>query len=141
MPFQQADWSGTLATMLTRGDVNVAVIDFPEIVALKKKGVPVEMVVPKEGVVAFEQSFNILKHAPSKEAAYQYLNFILGPQVQEMMAKEFYTSPSNVKSQVPAELQADIPVNGPATCRPSSSSTGPRSTRSCRRSPTAGTGR
>ena len=114
MPFQQADWSGTLATMLTRGDVNVAVIDFPEIVALKKKGVPVEMVVPKEGVVAFEQSFNILKHAPSKEAAYQYLNFILGPQVQEMMAKEFYTSPSNMKSQVPAELQADIPVNGPA---------------------------
>ena len=112
MPFQQADWSGTLATMLTRGDVNVAVIDFPEIVALKKKGVPVEMVVPKEGVVAFEQSFNILKHAPSKEAAYQYLDFILGPQVQEMMAKEFYTSPSNMKSQVPAELQADIPVNG-----------------------------
>ncbi len=112
MPFQQADWSGTLATMLTRGDVNVAVIDFPEIVALKKKGVPVEMVVPKEGVVAFEQSFNILKHAPSKEAAYQYLNFILGPQVQEMMAKEFFTSPSNMKSQVPAELQADIPVNG-----------------------------
>jgi putative spermidine/putrescine transport system substrate-binding protein len=113
MPFQQADWSGTLATMLTRGDVNVAVIDFPEIVALKKKGVPVEMVVPKEGVVAFEQSFNILKHAPSKEAAYQYLNFILGPQVQEMMAREFFTSPSNMKSKVPAELQADIPVNGP----------------------------
>jgi len=112
MPFQQADWSGTLATMLTRGDVNVAVIDFPEIVALKKKGVPVDMVVPKEGVVAFEQSFNILKHAPSKEAAYQYLNFILGPQVQEMMAKEFFTSPSNMKSQVPAELQGDIPVNG-----------------------------
>ena len=44
--------------------------------------------------------------------AYQYLNFILKPQVQEMMAKEFFTSPSNNKSQVPAELQADIPVNG-----------------------------
>ena len=38
LPFQQADWSGTLSTMLTRGDVTVAVIDFPEIVALKKKG-------------------------------------------------------------------------------------------------------
>jgi putative spermidine/putrescine transport system substrate-binding protein len=113
MPFQQADWSGTLATMLTRGDVNVAVIDFPEIIALKKKGVPVEMVVPKEGVVAFEQSFNILKNAPSKEMAYQYLNFILEPRVQEMMAQEFFTSPSNVDARVPAALQADIPVNGP----------------------------
>lgn len=48
LPFTQADWSGTLSTMLTRGDVTVAVIDFPEIVALKQKGVPVEMVVPTE---------------------------------------------------------------------------------------------
>ena len=73
---------------------------------------PVEMVVPKEGVVAFEQSFNILKNAPAKEMAYRYLNFILEPQIQEMMAKEFFTSPSNVDARVPAELQADIPVNG-----------------------------
>lgn len=112
LPFQQADWSGTLATMLTRGDVNVAVIDFPEIVALKKKGVPVEMVVPKEGVVAFEQSFNILKNAPSKEAAYQYLNFILEPKVQEAMAREFFTSPTNTQAKLPADLAADIPVSG-----------------------------
>jgi putative spermidine/putrescine transport system substrate-binding protein len=112
MPFTQADWSGTLSTLLTRGDINVAVIDFPEVVALRKKGVPVEMVVPKEGVVAFEQSFNILKHAPAKEEAYKYLDYILDPKVQEMMAREFFTSPSNIKSQVPADLLADIPVNG-----------------------------
>lgn len=114
LPFAQADWSGTLSTMLTRGDVTVAVIDFPEIVALKKKGVPVEMVVPSEGVVAFEQSFNILKNAPNKEEAYKYLDFILRPDVQEMMAKEFFTSPTNVKSKLPAELAADIPVSGKA---------------------------
>jgi len=112
LPFTQADWSGTLATLLTRGDINVAVIDFPEIVALRKKGVPVEMVAPKEGVVAFEQSFNIFKHAPAKEAAYKYVNFILDPRVQELMAREFYSSPSNMLSQVPAELAADIPVSG-----------------------------
>jgi putative spermidine/putrescine transport system substrate-binding protein len=113
-PFAQADWSGTLSTMLTRGDVTVAVIDFPEIVALKKKGVPVEMVVPTEGVVAFEQSFNILKHAPNKEDAYKYLNFILQPDVQEMMAKEFFTSPTNVKTQLSPALAGDIPVSGKA---------------------------
>lgn len=112
LPFQQADWSGTVATQLTRGDVSVAVIDFPEIVALRKKGVPVEMVVPTEGVVAFEQSFNILKNAPAKEAAYKYLNYILDPRVQEAMAAEFFTSPSNTQSQVSADLAADIPVHG-----------------------------
>lgn len=112
MPFQQADWSGTLATLLTRGDVTVAMVDFPEIVALKKKGVPVEMVVPTEGVVAFEQSFNILKHAPAKEDAYKYLNHVLDPQVQEMMAKEFFTSPTNTKSKVDAALAPSIPIHG-----------------------------
>lgn len=114
LPFTQADWSGTLSTMLTRGDVTVAVIDFPEIVALKKKGVPVEMVVPSEGVVAFEQSFNILKNAPNKEDAYKYLDFILQPQVQEMMAREFFTSPSNTQVQLPAAMAADVPVSGKA---------------------------
>lgn len=112
LPFQQADWSGTLATLMSRGDINVAVIDFPEVVALRKKGLPVEMVVPKEGVVAFEQSFNILKHAPAKEEAYKYLDYILDPKVQEMMAREFFTSPSNQRSVVGADLAADIPVSG-----------------------------
>ena len=112
LPFQQADWSGTLATLLTRGDVTVAMVDFPEIVALQKKGVPVEMVVPTEGVVAFEQSFNVLKHAPAKEDAYKYLNYVLDPAVQEGMAKEFFTSPTNTQSKVGADLAPSIPVHG-----------------------------
>ncbi|MDB5819435.1 MAG: transporter substrate-binding protein [Rhizobacter sp.] len=112
MPFQQVDFSGTLSTMLTRGDVTVAVIDFPEIVALKKKGVPVEMVVPTEGVMAFEQSFNVLKNAPDKEDAYKYLNLVLQPDIQEMLAREFYTSPTNVKSKLTPDVAADVPVNG-----------------------------
>ena len=112
LPFTQADWSGTLSTMLTRGDVTVAVIDFPEIVALQKKGVPVEMVVPTEGVLAFEQSFNVLKNAPAKEEAYKYLDFILRPDVQETMAREFFTSPTNVRSRLSPELAKDVPVSG-----------------------------
>lgn len=112
LPFQQADWSGTLATLLTRGDVTVAMVDFPEIVALQKKGVPVEMVVPTEGVVAFEQSFNVLKHAPAKEDAYKYLNYVLDPATQEGMAKEFFTSPTNMKSKIGSDLAPSIPVHG-----------------------------
>ncbi|MFL9665610.1 ABC transporter substrate-binding protein [Variovorax sp. AB1(2024)] len=112
LPFTQADWSGTLSTMLTRGDVTVAVIDFPEIVALQKKGVPVEMVAPTEGVLAFEQSFNVLKNAPAKEEAYKYLDFILRGDVQEMMAREFFTSPTHVGSKLPPDLARDVPVSG-----------------------------
>jgi len=114
LPFHQADWSGTLATMLTRGDVTVAVIDFPEIVALRKKGVPVDMVVPSEGVMAFEQSFNVLKHAPDKEGAYAYLDFLLRPEVQQAMAREFYTSPVHLDVRLQGDLAKDVPVSGEA---------------------------
>jgi putative spermidine/putrescine transport system substrate-binding protein len=68
--------------------------------------------VPTEGVVAFEQSFNILKNAPNKEAAYKYLNLILQQDVQEIMAKEFFTSPSNMKSTLAADVALNVPVNG-----------------------------
>jgi putative spermidine/putrescine transport system substrate-binding protein len=111
-PFTQADFSGTLSTALARGDITVAVIDFPEIVALKKRGVPVEMVIPTEGVMAFEQSFNILKNAANKEDAYKYIDFILRADVQEAMAREFYTSPCNVNSKLTKEVAADVPVHG-----------------------------
>lgn len=112
MPFAQVDFSGSLTTLLQRGDVTVGMIDFPEVVALKRRGVPVEMVIPKEGVVAFEQSFNVLRNAPAKEEAYRYINYILDPGTQEAMAKEFFTSPSNTRAKVPTELAADIPVAG-----------------------------
>ncbi|MGV6873592.1 extracellular solute-binding protein [Pseudochelatococcus sp. B33] len=112
LPFQQADFSGTNSTLLARGDVNVAMLDFPEVVALKQRGVPVELVVPTEGVVAFDQSFNIVKGGAEKEAAYRYINYILDPEVQTQMAREFYTAPTNMDSVVPADLSAEIPISG-----------------------------
>ncbi|RYY81686.1 MAG: hypothetical protein EOO24_41700, partial [Comamonadaceae bacterium] len=50
--------------------------------------------------------------APAKEEAYKYLDFILRPDVQEMMAKEFFTSPTNTKSTLDAALAKDVPVSG-----------------------------
>ena len=47
-----------------------------------------------------------------KEAAYQYLNFILRPEVQESMAKEFFTSPTNTQVKLDPALAADVPING-----------------------------
>ena len=95
-------------------------IDFPEIVALKKKGVPVEMVVPKEGMVAFEQSFNILQErARTRKPPTSSSTSSSSPSVQEMMAKEFYTSPTNTKSQCRPSCRPTCPVNGEAWRRSS----------------------
>ena len=60
-PFNQVDFSGTMETVLTRGEAVVGILDFPAAARLKKKGVKIEIVAPKEGVFMFEQVFNVLK--------------------------------------------------------------------------------
>jgi putative spermidine/putrescine transport system substrate-binding protein len=112
LPFTQASWSGELSAALIRGDVVVAPVDWTEIMTLQDKGAPVEIVAPKEGVLAFEQSFNLVKGGSDKDAAHKYLNYVLDAKVQAQMAKAFYTSPSNRKSSLDSALAKRLPIVG-----------------------------
>ena len=112
LPFEQVSWSGAAAASLVKGDSIVAPVDWGEVIALKKKGAPVDMVVPKEGVVAFEQSFNLVKSGPAKDDAHKYLNYILDPKVQSLYSGTLYTSPCNRLTELSSELQSEIPILG-----------------------------
>lgn len=112
LPFQQVSWSGAAAAALVRGDAIVAPVDWGEVIALRKKGAPVDMVVPAEGVVAFEQSFNLIKNGPAKEEAHAYLNHVLDATTQADFAAAIYSSPCNSETVLSDELVADIPILG-----------------------------
>lgn len=109
-PFPQVDFSGTLGQLLTRGEVAAGILDLPEVVRLKRAGAPVAFVAPEEGMFMFEQSFNLLKFGPQKDAACKYLDYVLRPDIQARMVTEFYTTPVNVKVEVPAALKAEVPI-------------------------------
>jgi putative spermidine/putrescine transport system substrate-binding protein len=111
-PFPQVDFSGAMAPLLTQGQVGIAPIDFAEAVALQQKGVPIGIVVPEDGVLMFDQSFNVAANAADKEACGKYIDFMLSPEVQTLLAKEFFTAPVNRKVKVPDELRPAIPVSG-----------------------------
>ncbi|PWK76777.1 extracellular solute-binding protein [Aminobacter sp. AP02] len=113
LPFTQASWSGEVATALIRGDAIIAPVDWTEIMTLQDKGAPVAIVAPKEGVLAFEQSFNLVATGTEKDAAHAYLNYILDANVQQDMAKAFYTSPSNSSSVVDEKMSVRTPIVGP----------------------------
>ncbi|RBP88590.1 putative spermidine/putrescine transport system substrate-binding protein [Rhodobacter sp. 140A] len=113
VPFTQASWSGEVAAGLMRGDVIVAPVDWTEIMMLQDKGAPVAIVAPKEGVLAFEQSFNIVKTGAMKDEAHAYINYLIDKDVQANMAQAFYTSPSNKDSVLDPALAARLPINGP----------------------------
>lgn len=101
-----------LSTALAAGEITVAPYDFGEISRLRKQGLPVDCIIPEEGMVMFDQTINILANGPEKALAYQYANFLISPEIQTLLMKEFFVSPTNQKVVVPADLRADVPVSG-----------------------------
>jgi len=112
LPFQQVSWSGAAAAALVRGDAIVAPVDWGEVVALKRDGAPVDMVTPTEGVIAFEQSFNLIANGPDKNEAHAYLNYVLDAQTQAAFSSAIWTSPSNKQTILSEELMSEIPIRG-----------------------------
>ncbi len=113
-PFPQVDFSGALAPLLTQGQVAIAPIDIAEAVALQKKGVPIKVAMPSDGILMFDQCYNVLAAGPDKEAAYAYINYMLSPEIQEKLMREFYVAPTNRKVVVPDDLKEVVPVSGDA---------------------------
>ncbi|MBN9889893.1 ABC transporter substrate-binding protein [Salipiger abyssi] len=103
-----------LSTAMAAGEIAIAPFDFAEIVRLKGQGLPVDYAIPEEGVLAFDQTLNILANAPHKELAYAYANFLISPEIQDMLMRQFYTSPTNSKVVVPDELKTQVPISGEA---------------------------
>jgi putative spermidine/putrescine transport system substrate-binding protein len=101
-----------LSTALASGEIIVAPYDFGEISRLRKQGLPVDCVIPEEGMMMFDQTINILANAPEKELAYRYANFLLSAEIQTLLMRQFFVSPTNQKVVVPADLKQDVPVSG-----------------------------
>lgn len=103
-----------LSTAMAAGEIVVAPFDFGEITRLRKQGLPVDCIIPEEGMLMFDQTLCILAHGPQKDMAYEYANFMMSAEVQDLMMREFYTSPTNASVVVPPEMAEDIPVSGDA---------------------------
>lgn len=109
-PVLQTDFN--MSTMMSTGEIAVAPYDFGEIARLKEQGLPVECIVPEEGLIMWDQTFNVCNNAPSRELAYKYINFILEPETQLMLAREFYVSPTNATVEIPDDLKEQVPISG-----------------------------
>lgn len=101
-----------LSTALAAGEIIVAPFDFAEISRLKAQGLPVDYCIPEEGVLAFDQTLNILVNGPEKELAYEYANFILSAEMQDLLMRQFFVSPTNSSVIVPPELTYQVPISG-----------------------------
>jgi putative spermidine/putrescine transport system substrate-binding protein len=101
-----------MSTMMSTGEVVVAPFDFGEIARLRNQGLPVDCVIPKEGLMMWDQTFNVAKGAAASDLAHSYIDFILSPQGQDLLMRSFFVSPVNRKVAIPADLRRDVPVSG-----------------------------
>ncbi len=75
---------------------------------LKKAGLPVAEVIPKEGVTGWSDSWMLSKDAKNPICAYKYMNYVTNPDVQAKVADVTGYSPANTKT---------CAVVGPQRCK------------------------
>jgi putative spermidine/putrescine transport system substrate-binding protein len=110
-PFRQTDFSGDMEKLLTAGEVHVGILDAPAASRLRLQGVPIEFVVPLEGMFMFEQDTNVTVGSRNKAAAFAFVNYMLDPATQEKWARQYFVTPANRKVKIGGELARLIPVH------------------------------
>jgi iron(III) transport system substrate-binding protein len=68
------------------------------------------VVVPKEGMPLSSLSVGVSKYAPQADAAKKFVDFLLTPEAQNLLAGRYFR-PARIDITVPAEDRADYPEN------------------------------
>jgi putative spermidine/putrescine transport system substrate-binding protein len=118
-PFPQVGFSGQMVPLLTQGQVAIAPLDYGEVVPMKRRGIPIEIIQPEDGLMMFDQTFSIAAAASAadKEAAAKYIDLVLSPEVQLQLAREFFVMPVNTTVQIPQDLADALPITQAALAR------------------------
>jgi putative spermidine/putrescine transport system substrate-binding protein len=109
-PFKQSDFSGDMENLLAQGEVHVGILDSPAAARLKLQGLPIEFVIPTEGLFMFEQNMNVTAGSRVEDLAFEFINYMLDTDVQRTWAENYYVTPANVEVAIEGELAELIPV-------------------------------
>lgn len=106
MPMKISDFTGNMATLVERGEVNIAVQSDAEALLQKEKGVPVELYYWDEYKGILTQTKTISKYADpmSKKLSYALLNRTLAAEYQTAFADTFWMRPTNKDAVIPEKM-------------------------------------
>jgi spermidine/putrescine-binding protein len=101
-------------TALLNGEVDLGVVWSGEAALLHNEDKKFKYVLPAEGTHMFVDSLAIPKEAKNKEAAHQFINFILRPEISVMISEEFpYTNPNAAAREKLTDEQKANPASYP----------------------------
>lgn len=70
----------------------------------KSAGAPVEQAYPKEGVIAMPAGVALVADGPNQDLGMTFINELLSAETQALVAKTFYSKPTNTKAVLPDGL-------------------------------------
>jgi putative spermidine/putrescine transport system substrate-binding protein len=71
----------------------------------KSQRAPVDLAYPKEGTVAMPAGVALVKGGPNPELGMRFVNELLDPETQALVAGTFFSKPTNAKAVPPPSLQ------------------------------------
>jgi putative spermidine/putrescine transport system substrate-binding protein len=87
--------SETTVMQVANGQADVAGLFYSKTVGpYTMKGVPVEMCYPREGTFAGINTVTLVKNAPDRELGIAFINHMLDPSIQTLLAEQTLTAPS-----------------------------------------------
>ena len=107
-PIKLVDFTGQMEKLLLSGEVIEAVIHDSGIYRYDGQNQPIDFASPSEGVLALEQVLNVTPGSKVKELAFAYIDYLLRPDVQKMLAEGVWYSPSNKKVKLDAKYDAKL---------------------------------
>ncbi len=108
-PIKLVDFTGQMEKMLLSAEVSMGVIHDSGV--YRYEGVnqqPVDFSSPSEGVLALEQVLNVTPGSKVKELAFAYIDYMLRPDVQKLLAEAVWYSPANTKVKLSEKYDAKL---------------------------------
>ncbi|MEI8147233.1 MAG: extracellular solute-binding protein [Alphaproteobacteria bacterium] len=68
----------------------------------KAQGAPVDQGLPREGVLAMPAGVALVEGGPNQDLGIAFINEMLNPETQALIAKTFWSKPTNAKTVLPA---------------------------------------
>lgn len=90
--------------MLAQGEVWAVTTLSGTAVSASQQGLPVKFVVPKEGAVGILDNFALVKNAPNRKAALEFLNFIYDPVRLKPALEAMYGMPTDPRIVLDAAI-------------------------------------
>lgn len=108
-PIKLVDFTGQMEKMLLSAEVVEGVIHDSGVLRYEGENrQPVEFCSPTEGVMALEQVLNVAPGSKVKQLAFAYIDYMLRPDVQKLLAEAVWYSPANKKVKLAEKYDAKL---------------------------------